>query len=186
MLQNASVLYILTWKCASRHSGVQFSQIETSKMAPSMRCFVHFDLQMCFAPQRRAIFRHLSVKKWPEPASFLAFWRTNVLRATAACHFSGSQLAKWLREWGVLYILTYKCASRHSGVPFFRIATCKMAPPLKCFVHFDLQMCFAPQRRAIFHNSSRRLPPHPPLLRGYFSNSRQHESLKKHSDSRLY
>ena len=105
---------------------------------------------MCFAPQRRAIFRHRTVKKWPEPASFLAFWLTNVLRATAACHFSGSWLAKWLRSWGVLYILTYKCASRHSGVPFSRIVTCKMAPGMKCFVHFDLQMCFAPQRRAIF------------------------------------
>ena len=74
---------------------------------------------MCFAPQRRAIFRHRTVKKWPEPASFLAFWLTNVLRATAACHFSGSQLPKWLRDCGALYILSWKCASRHSGVPFF-------------------------------------------------------------------
>ena len=48
-----------------------------------------------------------------------AFWLTNVLRATAACHFSGSQLQKWFRHCGVLSILTYKCASRHSGVPFF-------------------------------------------------------------------
>ena len=105
---------------------------------------------MCFAPQRRAIFPHLTFKKWSEPVSFLTFWRTNVLRATAACEFSRSQLQKWLRQWGVLYILTYKCASRHSGVPFFRIATSKMAPTMRCFVHFDLQMCFAPQRRAIF------------------------------------
>ena len=105
---------------------------------------------MCFAPQRRAIFRHRTVKKWPEPASFLAFWLTNVLRATAACHFSGSWLAKWLRSWGVLYIFTYKCASRHSGVPFLRSRSSKMSPALRSFVHFDLQMCFAPQRRAIF------------------------------------
>ena len=93
-------------------------------------------LKMCFAPQRRAIFRHLTVKNWPNPPVFLAFWRTNVLRATATCHFSGSQLPKWLRSCGVLYILTYKCASRHSGVPFFRIATSKMAPELRCFVTF--------------------------------------------------
>ena len=31
------------------------------------------------------------------------------------------------------------------------------------FDTFDLEMCFAPQRRAIFHLSSSQLPPHPPL-----------------------
>ena len=155
-------------------------------MAPSMRCFVHFDLQMCFAPQRRATFADRDLQNSSEIVVFCTFCLTNVLRATAACHFPGSRLAKWLRDCGALYILTHKCASRHSGVAFSRIETCKMAPPLRCFVHFDLQMCFAPQRRAIFHISSRQLPPHPPLQRGYFSNSRNHESLKKHSDSRLY
>ena len=108
---------------------------------------------MCFAPQRRAIFRHRTVKKWPEPASFLAFWLTNVLRATAACHFSGSWLAKWLRSWGVLYILTDKCASRHSGVRLLQIETCKMAPTMRCFVHFDWQMCFAPTAACHFSGS---------------------------------
>ena len=88
-------------------------------MAPSMRCFVHFDLQMCFAPQRRAIFADRNVQNGSEHEVFCTFWLTNVLRATTACHFSGSQLQKWLRQWGVLYILTYKCASRHSGVRVF-------------------------------------------------------------------
>ena len=88
-------------------------------MAPGMRCFVHFDVQMCFAPQRRAIFADHNFQNGSEPAVLCTFWRTNVLRATAACHFSGSRLAKWLREWGVFYILTHKCASRHSGVQFF-------------------------------------------------------------------
>ena len=115
-----------------------------------MWCFAHFDLEMCFSPQRRAIFPDRNSKNGSEHEVFCAFWLTNVLRATAACHSSGSQLQKWLRAWGVLYILTYKCASRHSGVPFFQIATPKMAPSMRCFVHFDLQMCFAPQRRAIF------------------------------------
>ena len=43
---------------------------------------------MCFAPHRRALFRHLNVQKV-------------------------------VRSWGVLYILTSKCASRHNGVHFF-------------------------------------------------------------------
>ena len=37
-------MYILTWKCASRHNGVHFFDISTSKSGPELRCFVHFDL----------------------------------------------------------------------------------------------------------------------------------------------
>ena len=42
-----------------------------------------------------------------------------MLRATTACTFSTSQLPKVVRESCVLYILTWKCASRHNGVHFF-------------------------------------------------------------------
>ena len=113
------VLYILTWKCASRHNGVHFFDISTSKSGPTLRCFVHFDLEMCFAPQRRALFRHHNFQKWSEPGVFCTFWLGNVLRATTACTFSTSQLPKVVREWCVLYIFTWKCASRHNGVQFF-------------------------------------------------------------------
>ena len=74
---------------------------------------------MCFAPQRRALFRHLNLQKWSEPLVLLTFWLRNVLRATTACTFSTSQLPKVVRGWGLLYILTSKCASRHNGVQFF-------------------------------------------------------------------
>ena len=74
---------------------------------------------MCFAPQRRALFRHLNFQKWSEAGVFCAFWLGNVLRATTACTFSTSQLPKVVREWCVLYIFTSKCASRHNGVQFF-------------------------------------------------------------------
>ena len=107
---------------------------------------------MCFAPQRRALFRHLNVQKWREHVVFYTFSLRNVLRTTTACTFSTSQLPKVVRGWGVLYIFTSKCASRHSGVHFFDISTAKSGPHLVCFVHFDLQMCFAPQRRALFRH----------------------------------
>ena len=110
------VLWILTWRCASCHNGVHFFDIWTSKSGPSMVCFVHFDLDMCFAPQRRALFRHLNFQQ---------------------C---------------VLYIFTWKCASRQNGVHFFDISTSKSGPSMVCFVHFDLEMCFAPQRRALFRH----------------------------------
>ena len=45
---------ILTSKCASRHNGVHF-----------------FD--MCFAPQRRALFQRLNFQKWSEREVFLLF-----------------------------------------------------------------------------------------------------------------
>ena len=50
---------------------------------------------------------------------FCTFWLGNLLRARTACTFSTSQLRKVLRTWGVLYILAWKCASRHNGVQFF-------------------------------------------------------------------
>ena len=87
-----------------------------------------------------------------------------MLRATTACTFSTSELPKVVRTWCVLYILTWKCASRHNGVHFFDIATSKSGPTMVCFVHFDFEMCFAPQRRATFHLSSGQLAPHPPAL----------------------
>ena len=111
VVRTPSVLNILTSKCASRHNGVRFFDISTSKSGPSMVCF-HFDFEICFAPQRHALFQHHNFQKWSEPLVFLTFWLRNVLRATTACAFSTSQLPKVVRQWCVLYILTWKCASR--------------------------------------------------------------------------
>ena len=74
-----------------------------------------------------------------------------------------SEPPKVVRTPSVFNILTSKCASRHNGVHFFDISTAKSGPHLVCLAHFDLQMCFAPQWRAIFHLSSGQLAPHPPL-----------------------
>ena len=95
---------------------------------------------------------HLNVQKCSVPVSFLHFWLQNVLRATTACTFSTSQLPKVVRSWCVFYILTSKCASCYNGVHFFDISTSKRGPELVCFVHFDIKMCFAPQRRALFQH----------------------------------
>ena len=107
------VFSILTSKCALRHNGAHFFDISTSKSGPDLVCFVHFDLDMCFAPQRRALFRHRNFQKWSGPGVLCTFWLRNVLRATT------SQLPKAVRRWGVLYILTSKCDSRYNGVQFF-------------------------------------------------------------------
>ena len=96
-----------------------FFDISTSKSGPRRPVFNTFDLEMCFVPQRRPLFRHLNFQKWSEAEVSCTFWLGNVLRATTACTFSTSQLPKVVRSWGVLYILTWKCASRHNGVHFF-------------------------------------------------------------------
>ena len=152
MVRNPSVLNIFTSKCPSRHNGVHFFDIRTSKSGANMWCFVHFDLEMCFAPQRLALFQHLNFQKWSENGVFCTFSLRNVLRATTAWTFSTSQLPKVVREWYVLYIFTSKCPSRHNGVHFFDIRTSKSGANMWCFVHFDLEMCFAPQRRALFRH----------------------------------
>ena len=74
---------------------------------------------MCFAPQQRALFRHLKFQKWSEPCVCCAFWLGNVLRATTACTFSTSQLPKVVRSLCLLRVLTWKCASRQNGAQFF-------------------------------------------------------------------
>ena len=99
-----------------------FFDIWTSKSGPRPSVFNTFDLEMCFAPQRRALFQYLNFQKWSGAEVLCTFWLGNVLRAS----------------------------SRHNGVHFFNISTSKSGPELRCFVHFDLEMCFAPQRRALF------------------------------------
>ena len=98
LLRTRQFFKILTCKRASRYSGVQFLDIETSKSGPSLRCFAHFDLQTRFSLQRRAICPHLYFKKWSEHGVFCTFWLANALLATAACHFSTSN-SKRFKKW---------------------------------------------------------------------------------------
>ena len=96
-----------------------FSTSQLPKVVREWCCFVHFDLETCFAPQRRALFRHLNFQKWSENGVFCTFWLGNVLRATTACTFSTSQLPKVVRTPQFLTHFTSKCASRHNGVQLF-------------------------------------------------------------------
>ena len=64
------IFNILTWKCALRHNGVHFFDISTSKSGPGMVCFLHVDFEMCFAPQRCPLFRHLNFQKWSKTEVF--------------------------------------------------------------------------------------------------------------------
>ena len=73
VLRTPQFFALLTSKCASHHNGVHFFNISTSTSALNPSAFYTFDLEMCFAPQRRALFQHLNFHKCSEPVSFLHF-----------------------------------------------------------------------------------------------------------------
>ena len=60
--------------------------------------------QMCFAPQRRALFPYLNFQKSSENGLLCYCLLPNVLCATTACTFSTSQLAKEAADPGVLIL----------------------------------------------------------------------------------
>ena len=74
--------------CFAPQRRALFFDIATSKSGPTLRCFGHFDFEICFAQQRRAFFRHRNFQKWSEREVLLAFSLANVFRATTACNFS--------------------------------------------------------------------------------------------------
>ena len=88
VLRTLQFLTHFTSKCASRHNGVHFFDISTSKSAPRPPVFNTFYFQMCFAPQRRALFQHLNFQKWSDAEVLCTFSLRNRLRATTACNFS--------------------------------------------------------------------------------------------------
>ena len=111
------VLYILTSKCASRHNGVHFFDISTSKSGPRMVCFVHVDFEMCFAPQRVHFLDIATSKSGPTLRCFVHFDFEMCFAPQRRTLFRHLNSQKWSGA-GVFNILTTKCASRHNGVHF--------------------------------------------------------------------
>ena len=89
--------YILTSKCASRHNGVHFFDISTAKSGPDLVCFVHFDFEMCFAPQRRALFSTSQLPKVVRSWCVLYILTSKCASRHNGVHFFISHLASWLR-----------------------------------------------------------------------------------------
>ena len=89
---------------------------------------------MCFAPHKRALFRHVNFQKCSKPVSSLHFWLGNVLRATTACTFSTSQLPKVVLRWCALYILTWNVLRATTACS---VSTSQLlsGSSMVCFVH---------------------------------------------------
>ena len=88
---------------------------------------------------------------WNCYASFTFCSRLAGCRIPCACHKKRSfNVNKVARTCDVFSVFTSKCASRHNGMHFFDIWTCKSAPKLRRFAHFNFEMCSVPQKRALF------------------------------------
>jgi len=74
------VYNILTSKCASRHNGVHFFDIATSKSGPELVCFIYVVLRATMA----CTFLDISTSKSGPKVVLLAFSFTYVLCATTA------------------------------------------------------------------------------------------------------
>ena len=100
--------------------------IEPPKMPTTWTCdvFTTFDFEMCFAPQRPALFHYLNFQSVPNMWCCYHFWLRNVLRATTAL-FQRVSFQKW--------------SGTEALSCFFMF-----------FLHFDFDMCFALKRRALF------------------------------------
>ena len=161
VVRTCGVLPLFTSKCASRHNGAHFFHIATSKSRPNMVCFATFDLKMCFAPQRRALFPHRSFQNSSGPEVFCHFLLPNVLRATTACTFSTSQLPKVLRDRRVLTLFTSNCAPHHKGVHFFDIPISKMVREWCVLTLFTSKCASRHNGVHFFHISTSKSGPNP-------------------------
>ena len=97
-----------------------FFDIATSKSGPKLVCFVHFDFDMCFSLQRRAVFGHRNFKKWSEADALCTFWLWNSrYSGVQFFHIPSSKSGPRMVCFAHFDLkLTWKCASRHSGVQF--------------------------------------------------------------------
>ena len=96
VVRTPSALHIFTSKCASRHNGVHFCDISTSKSGPELVCFVHFDLEMCFAPHPGCTFSTSQLPKVVRPWCALYILTSKCASRHNGVQFFISHLASWL------------------------------------------------------------------------------------------
>ena len=125
VFRGCGVLYILTSKCASRHKGVHFFNISTSKSAPNpslflltlltSKCASHhtcvcfFDLWTSKGGARMVCFGH----------SDFQIWLPNVLRATTACNFSSLIWPCGSAPAALASLRSHKSLEKHSVLRLF-------------------------------------------------------------------
>ena len=139
VVRTPGVLYILTWYCASRHNGVQFFISHLASWLRTRR-FSEPTFRPSGAPNhwKNTVFRDFPtfsriciffLLTFSLLTLFTSAFQLSILSEVSLLNFlrlytiiplySTSQLPKVVRTPGVLYILTWYCASHHNGVQFF-------------------------------------------------------------------
>ena len=99
VLRTWCVLCILTWKCASRHNGMHFFDIATSKSAPNVLFFLAFSLANVLRATTGWTFSTSQLRKALQTWSVFSFFTCiYASRHKRACNFSwpnGSVPAAW-------------------------------------------------------------------------------------------
>ena len=103
VVRTCGAFNILTWKRASRHNGVHFFDISTSKSGPNLLCCVFFDFEMCFPPQRRPLFDTSTSKSAPTLRCFVHFDLETCFAPQSRAFFRHLNFKTW-SEPGVLCI----------------------------------------------------------------------------------
>ena len=115
------------WEGAQSLAPATRNDIWTSKSGANMRYFLHVHFEMCFAPQRRALFRHLNFQK--------------VVRSWCALHILTSKCAS--RRTGVHFFNSSTSKSGPTMVCFhhFDFQTCFAQQRRALFPHLNFQKC---------------------------------------------
>ena len=162
MLRDRQFFNILTWKCASRHSGVQFSTSQLQKVLRTPQ-FFNILTWKCASRHSGVQFFDISTSKsGPNLTCFVHFYlkmRFSPQRRTIFRHLN---FKKW-SEHAVFCTFLLENALLATAACNFSTSQLQSGPSMQCFVHFYLKMCFSPQRRALFDFSSDHMTPHPPL-----------------------
>jgi len=168
VVRTCRVFNILPWKCASCHNSVHFFDISTSRSAPNLVCFAHYDLEMCFAPACTFSSSQLPKVVWDRQFFALLPWKcasrhngvhffdisTSKSAPNLVCfaHFDfGNVLRASVHFFNLFLISTPKVVWERqffallTWALFHHLTTSKSAPRPSRFNTFDFEMCFAPQ-----------------------------------------
>ena len=154
-----------------------------------MRCFYHFDFEICFASQRPALLQDLNVQKHSKAEVLWVFWLGNVLRATTPWPFWTSQLPKvCLNTWCFYHFDFDMCFAPQHATTACAFSTSELPKALRAWGVFT---CWLPNLlRAttprIFQSFIYPDGSAPAALASFLLDLRSHKTLEKHSVSRLF
>ena len=128
------------WQGADSLAPAARKHIITSKSGQGPSVFNTFDVQICFVPQRRARFQHRNFQKRSDVELLCTFDFGMCFATKWRAHFQHLIFQKCS---GVGVLCTFwLCFAAKKRTHFLDSSILERAPKLRCFAHFDLEICF--------------------------------------------